>query len=120
MASIPKLNDFNTDRKDLMKIKTIEDEIILFTKSEAREALIEYIDEELDFISHGVVQRRVNDIIESVDRRLMSFERKLENHISDKINAITERIISNATSRIVEERVNERLNEKLDKLKTML
>lgn len=120
MASIPKLNDFNTDRKDLMKIKTIEDDIILFTKAEARDALIEYIDEELDFISHGVTQRRVNNIIEDVDRRLRSFEMKLENHISDKINAITERIISNATSRIVEERVNEKLNEKLKKLKTML
>ena len=120
MASIPRLNDFNTDRKDLMKIKTIEDEIILFTKTEAREALIEYIDEELDLISHGVTQRRVNNIIEDVDRRLRSFEMKLENHISDKINAITESIISNATTNIVEQRVNERLNEKLQKIKEQL
>lgn len=120
MGRIPGLKIFNDERKSLMKIKTIEDNVILFTKDEAREALIEYIDEELDLISHGVTQRRVHDIIEDVDRRLRSFEMKLENHISDKINAITERIISNATSRIVEERVNERLNEKLQKIKEQL
>lgn len=120
MASISNLKAFNSNRQDFVKIKTLEDEIILLTKAEARDALIKYIDEELDFLSDGIVQSRVNDIIKSVDLRLVNFEKKLENHISDKINAITETIISNLTTRVVEERVNEKLDEKLEKLKQIL
>lgn len=120
MARISNLEAFNTNRQDLIKIKNIKDDIILFTKDEAREALIEYIDEELDLISNGVIQRRVNDIKDSIDKRLTLFENKLEKHISEKINQITERIFTNATSSIFEKKVSEKLDEKLNSLKKML
>jgi uncharacterized FlaG/YvyC family protein len=120
MASIPKLNDFNTNRQDLMKIKTLEDEIILFTKAEARDALIQYIDEELDFMTTGLTKLKVKEIEDAVNKRLDNFERSLKDHIDNKINSITEKIIEVSTTNIIEQRVNERLTEKLEKLKKVL
>ncbi len=116
MASIPKLNDYNTNRKDLMKIKTFEDEIILFTKAEARDALIQYIDEELDFFTEGISKHRTDEIVKGVNERLDKFERSLKGHIDDKINSISEKIIEVSTTNMIEQRVNERLREKIQQL----
>jgi flagellar biosynthesis/type III secretory pathway protein FliH len=86
------------------------------SKTELREVLIDYIDKELDLISSGVTRRRVNEIIEDVDKRLNKFEITLEKHINDKINEITERVIEKSTTNLIEERVNQRLMEKIKSL----
>jgi flagellar biosynthesis/type III secretory pathway protein FliH len=116
MARLPSLEDFNLERQDLLKIKTADENTVLMSKSELREVLIDYIDKELDLISSGVTRRRVNEIIEDVDKRLNKFEITLEKHINDKINEITERVIEKSTTNLIEERVNHRLMEKIKSL----
>jgi flagellar biosynthesis/type III secretory pathway protein FliH len=116
MARLPSLEDFNLERQDLLKIKTTNDNTVLMSKAELREVLIDYIDKELDLISSGVTRRRVNEIIEDVDKRLNKFEITLEKHINDKINEITERVIEKSTTNLIEERVNHRLMEKIKSL----
>jgi hypothetical protein len=41
-------------------------------------------------------------------------------HIDDKINGITEKIVSNCTNRIIDGEVERRVNEKLQKLKNLI
>lgn len=106
MARLPSLEEFNLERQDLLKIKTADENTVLVSKSELREVLIDYIDKELDLISSGVTRRRVDEIIEDVDRRLNRFEKTLEKHIDDKINQLTERVIEKATTNMIEEKVN--------------
>jgi uncharacterized FlaG/YvyC family protein len=120
MARLPSLEDFNLERQDLLKIKTADENTVLMSKSELREVLIDYIDKELDLISSGVTRRRVDEIIEDVDRRLNKFEKTLEKHIDDKINRLTDSIIQKSTTNLIEERVNERLAEKIENLKSLL
>lgn len=116
MARLPSLENFNLERQDLLNFKTTNDNTVLMSKTELREVLIDYIDKELDLISSGVTRRRVNEIIEDVDKRLNKFEITLEKHINDKINEITERVIEKSTTNLIEERVNQRLMEKIKSL----
>jgi flagellar biosynthesis/type III secretory pathway protein FliH len=120
MAAIPNYILYNENRQELLKIKNANNDTLLLTKEEVKEILIKYIDEELDFFTSGITKRRVDEIIEGVNYRLNRFEKSLDKHINDKINEITEKIIKNSTTNIIEQRVNEKLTEKLENLKKLL
>lgn len=120
MASLPNIQVFNDNRKDLIKIKNLSDEVILFNKSEAIEALTKYITEELDLISSGITKETKDKILERVNFRLKQIEITMLKHINDKIDKITEKIVENSLNRIIEKEVNKRLEEKLEKIKQSL
>ena len=54
---------------------------------------------------------------EQLERRLEVQISNLEGHINDKINKMTEDIISSTTSRLINEEVNRRVDEKLRKIR---
>ena len=53
-------------------------------------------------------------------KSLEDFEKSLTKHIDDKINIITENIISSSTKRIINDEVNKRVEEKLQRIKELL
>ena len=120
MAWIPKLDSFNENRTDLMKIKTANEDVVLFTRADIRDALIDYIDNELDFMSNGITEKRVKEITKAIDKRLSMFEKEMNQHVDKKIDGITEKIVESVISRIIDEKVNEKVNQKLEGIKKML
>ena len=118
--ALPNFVKFNQDRQELMKIKTINEEVVLFTKEEARNALIKYIDEELDFFASGISRQRKIELEEEINSKLGQMEIGLLRHIDDKIEKITERILEATINRKINEEVEKRLEEKLKKIKKLL
>jgi len=120
MARLINLEQFNTNRKDLVKIKKLDEETILFTKDEAKEALLEYITQDLKFFSDGLPKYLIDELNHHVVLKLSKFEKEIDSFISTRINEIAEKMVEKTLTRVMEEKINEKVNEKLDKLKSML
>lgn len=110
MAQIPNLGQFNSNKELLLKIRTAKDETILCTKNELKDALITYIDEELDFMATSISSTRLKALEERIMERIDEFEIGLNTHIINKINSVTERIVEATLNRKIDEEVNKRLN----------
>lgn len=121
MAHISHLEEFNNNRKhELIKVKNINNEIILFSKEEALEALIKYISDDLNFLGNRIAFDKKNELDNKVALKLNSIEKSLLKHIDDKMNKISEKIISSTISRVIEEEVEKRVDIKLKKIKDAL
>ena len=116
MARIPNLDKYNHDREKFIKIKNAEDEALLFTKQEFKEALLTYIDENIDFISNEILFSRYNSILENVNEKLDDIETRLTNSLNYKINELVEIIIAKSLTRTIEKEVEKRLEAKLNDL----
>jgi len=120
MAALPNLNSYNNDRKELMKIRTANDETILFTKSEAREALVKYITDELDMFANDLGTNVKTELGTRIMFKLTTFEHEMVRHIDNKFDTITEKIVDLILNRKIEEEVNKRVEQKLKKIKDSL
>jgi len=120
MASISNLGEFNTGRYEALKIKTANDETVLMSADDLKAVMIEYLSEEMNFFSDGIVKKDKIKLQERLDFKLKQIETGMMRHIDDKINGITEKIISNCTNRIIDGEVERRVNEKLQKLKNLI
>lgn len=120
MARISDLNSFNSHRKELMKVKTADDNTILFTREEARAALIKYIEDELDLFVGEIGVNVKKRMIEELNVKIKGIEGVLLNHINNKFNDLTEKIVVATIDKEVEKEVDKRLNIKLEKLKKLL
>ena len=108
MSRIHNLNDYNRRRKEEALRLNIDGESNILTKGE----LLRLIREELDFITV--------DKATELNSKLQKFETKINNLLSDRLDAITENIIERSLSRIVEADVEKRVNDKLQKIKNAL
>jgi len=120
MGRLPNIGVYNSDRQELMKIKTINDEVILFTKEEAKTALVAYIDEELDLFATKISENKRDELQNRINFKLKQMENALVNLINERIDKITERVVELTINRVVNEEVNKRLELKIQKLKDSL
>lgn len=120
MGLIPNIEGVNRHRQEMMKIKTANDEVILFTKEEAKRALMNYINEELDLFSDELGEVTKKEIQGRLTLKLKSIEDSMLKHIDDKIDKITERVFEQIINRKINEEVNIRLEAKLKKIKDSL
>ena len=120
MANISNLGEFNASRYEALKIKTANDETVLMTANDLKAVMVEYLSEEMNFFADGIVKKDKIKLQERLDFKLKQIETGIMRHIDDKINGITEKIISNCTNRIIEGEVDRRVDEKLEKLKKMI
>lgn len=120
MAHIPRLTDFNEYKKDLIKISKVNDEVVLFTKEEARSVIKTIISDELDLFAAHLSKERKVEIEDRMTFKLKQLELAMVKHVDDKINKITEKIIDLITSRKIEEEVQRRVEEKLKKIRSLL
>ena len=86
---------------------------IVITPQELREHISDFLTNEVNLYADETIR----EYREQLKRRLDVQMSNLENHINDKINKITEAIISSTTSRVIEEEVNRRVDEKLRKIR---
>ncbi len=120
MGRISNLEKYNDRRQNIIKVKDVNDDTILFTKDDAMEALSKYISDDLKLFSKGVSKLVKDDLDNKIASRLTKFENSLVAHIDDKINKITERIIDSILEYKIEAEVNKRLDAKLEKIKKAL
>ncbi len=120
MSRISNIGQYNLNKQDLIKIKTINDEVILFSKEEAREVLVNYINDEIELFTDDIVKVNRVSMSERVNNKLTKLESSLIQHIDDKINNITEKIVDTILNRKIEEEVNKRVELKLQKIKNAL
>lgn len=120
MARICNLGEFNAGRYEALEIKTANDETVLMTTDDLKAVMIEYLSEEMNFFADGIHKKDKIKLQERLDFKLKQIETAMVRHIDDKINSITETIISNCTTRIIDGEVNRRVEEKIDKLKKLL
>lgn len=120
MARISNLSEYNDNRKDYMKIKTVNDETVLMTADDLKAVMVDYLKTEMNSFADGIVKQDKSKLQERLDFKLKQIETGMIRHIDDKINGITEKIISNCTNRIIEGEVERQVEEKLKKLKGLL
>lgn len=120
MGRISNLSDFNTNRQDLIKVKTSADQTILLSNDEAKEILKTFIAEDLDFFSSGISKKVKFELDNKIASKLTRFELAMVNHIDNKFNSVTEKIIATILDSKIEEEVERRLEEKLAKIRKSL
>jgi hypothetical protein len=98
-------NTFKFENKDGDKI--------VITPLELKEHISDFIINEFDFYA----DENINQYREQLKRRLDVQMSKIEEHLNDKLNKITEQIVSTTTSRLINEEVNRRVDEKLRKIR---
>jgi len=121
MAKLPNIEEFNLNRRDYIKIKdSIDDSINVFTTEEVHAVIKNLLLEELHLFSTKASKKRQKDLEELINMKMKFIEEELKNHLNNKINLLTEKILGQTTNRIIEERVEKLLEEKLEKIKKSL
>lgn len=101
-------NDYNT-----LRFENKNGDKIVITPLELKEHISDFLTREINlYADESVIEYR-----EKLQRRLDVQMSNIECHINDKINKITEDIISTTTSRLINEEVNRRVDEKLRKIR---
>lgn len=96
-----------------LKIENKNGDNIVITPLELKEHISKFLTDEINlYADESVIEYR-----EKLQRRLDVQMSNIECHINDKINKMTEDIISTTTSRLINEEVNRRVDEKLRKIK---
>ena len=114
MALIPKLSDLNEHRKNYLKIETVNDETVIFTRNEIKEVLLKYIADELDLFSNLSYNKK-QELSKQIDENCFNIQTKLLEYIDEKFDRITEVIVERTLSRKIEAEVEKRLKEILNK-----
>jgi hypothetical protein len=69
MARISDLDRYNSDRYEAIKIKTVDDSTVLMTADDLKAVMIEYLSEEMNFFSDGIVKKDKIKLQERLDFR---------------------------------------------------
>mgnify|MGYP003520193608 CR=1 FL=1 len=72
---------------------------------------------ELNLYADNTVKDNKIRLEERINFRMKQFENGLTRHVDDKINKITETILTKTVNRIIDEEVNRRVEERLEKIK---
>ena len=86
---------------------------IVITPIELKEHITEFLSNEVNLYADETIR----EYREQLKRRLDVQMSSIEAHINDKINKITQDIISTTTSRLINEEVNRRVDERLKKIR---
>ena len=129
MGKIINIKDWNADRKKLSELHVDENvlsfenkygELVVIKPNEVKKVIKDYIIDELDLFADDEVVNLKVKVVTNVSTRLEEFEQRMQQHINEKIDALTEKIIQKILGRVVEDEVNKLLDEKLKKIKEKL
>lgn len=120
MARIKNVVDFNANRKIIAKIKTTDENMVLIEKDELKLLILDFLNNELDLIVDTVTKEHINAINLNLNKKLDEFAVKVNQHYSDKLDKITEKIVGKYLSRLNEEEIEKRLNERINLIKQKL
>jgi Ni,Fe-hydrogenase maturation factor len=129
MARIYNLSDYNQTRKRLAELNIDEDaisfedkkgDLIVVKPKEIKEVIREYFNEEMELYTDETIINHKFQVITNVNKKMDEFEHKMEQHINDKIDSLTERIMETIISRVIEDEVTKRVDIKLKHIKDAL
>ena len=120
MSMLPDINGYNQSRKDYVKVQNIAGEVILFTKEEAKQALVTYISEELDLLATSVTIEQKIELQHKIDLKIKTIEKTMMDYLSTKFNEISEKIFEATLDFKIEQEVEKRLEEKIQKIRKIL
>jgi RNA polymerase-binding transcription factor DksA len=106
--------------ENTLKFKNSNGNFTVVSTKELHEELFSYVESEMMKYPELKSDKVKKDIEERLTEKLENIEIKLLNHIDDKINKITQEIVSKTNKRYIDGEVNRLLNEKLEKLKNLL
>lgn len=112
-SDIINLNGSSIISNNTLQFENKNGENVLITPLELKEHISEFITNEINLYADA----SVNEYQKKLVRRLNIQMINIEFHINNKLNKMTEDIISATTSRIINEEVNRRVDEKLQKIK---
>ena len=96
-----------------LKFENKHGDNIVITPLELKEYISDYLTKEVELYADETVKQYREQLQKRLDVQMSN----IEGHINDKINKMTEDIISTTTSRIINEEVNRRVDEKLRKIR---
>ena len=105
--------EIHSSISNVLKFENKNGDNIVITPTELREYITDYLTREVDLYADDTVKQ----YREQLQRRFDVQISNLEGHINNKINKMTEDIISTTTSRLINEEVNRRVDEKLRKIR---
>ena len=105
--------EIHSSISNVLKFENKNGDNIVITPTELKEYITDYLTREVDLYADDTVKQ----YREQLQRRFDVQISNLEGHINDKINKMTEDIISTTTSRLINEEVNKRVDEKLRKIR---
>jgi hypothetical protein len=120
MAHIPNIGVVNTERQKAIKLQTSIDESIVFTHAELRETLRGILDDELNISAQNLAFEKKFELESRLNFKLKQLENSLVNLINERIDKITERIVTLTINRVIEEEVTKRLDDRLKQIKDKL
>ena len=129
MARIFNLSDYNNNRRIAGEVNIDEDtvsfenkkgDLIVVKPKEIKEVIREYFNEELELYTDDVIMNSKFEVVTNVSKKMDIFERRMEQHINDKIDSLTEKIMENILSRVIEDEVTKRVDKKLKQIKDAL
>jgi hypothetical protein len=97
---------FQNDKGDIFSI----------TADELKNELSKFIDLQYSSMTYDKIELRKEYLKKELDKKLNEFELSLRQHIDNKLNKITEKIIDNITDRVFEDRVKREVKERLKNL----
>jgi hypothetical protein len=119
MASLKNVVAFNRD-KELMKLSVDIDEVMLTTKEELQDFLVTYLEKEMDKLTSSISVSSKKKLVKMIDEKLARFEGKILNHVEEKMEKVTERIITKILSSEMEAEIKRRVLAKLEEIKQKL
>jgi hypothetical protein len=129
MARIFNLSDYNDSRRrqaivdeyeDTVSFENKKGDLIVVKPKEIKEVIKEYFNEELELYTDESIINSKFQVVTNVSKKMEEFERKMEQHINDKIDSLTERIMEAILSRVIEDEVTKRVDKKLKQIKDAL
>ena len=125
MARLSDLRGYNDIRIDghvsAIEQKTISfenqsGETLVITPYELKEELNKFIELYFSSMTSEDIEKKKENIKRELDRKLVEFELSLKQHVEDKINKITEKVIESTLNRVFEDKVKEEVKGRIKKL----
>lgn len=115
MSTIPNLTNYNKHKQNLVKIQTANEEALLCSKEEIKSILIKHIYDEIDLFGNTNISVFKSKLEERLNFKIKQIEISMVNHINEKIDKVTEKIIDIITNRNLEKETEKRVDVKIKK-----
>jgi peroxiredoxin family protein len=125
MARIPRLNDYNDEKRavsdgDVIKVLNKDGDTMLFTTFEAKDILKTYMTNELSMFSIQQTQAHKVDLTHKFNAAFEMFNDEMDKLINERINEVSEKVIHQLVDYKIEEEVKKRVEAKLNKIRKEL
>ena len=99
-----------------ISFKNDKGDIFSITADELKSELSKFIDLQYSSMTYDKIELRKEYLKKELDKKLNEFELSLRQHVENKLDKITEKIIGNITDRVFEDRVKNEVKERLKNL----